>query len=405
MVAFREVRLLASEAETLLDPLVLLAALGLMLVSGFVSDFLFRRTLIPDTVFLMCLGILLGPVLEIFPLDVLGSLAPFVGSLALIVILLDQGMELSYGRVWKQAPRALLLSSTTFVFSTLLISLVARFVLDLPWLQSLMLGGALGGTSSVIVPPLLDKLQLERRAGTALFLDSVATDVLCIVFVLTLCQLGMLSLSQLGRQFALVFLSALALGTLAGLAWLSGARKLLEFPCFYTLLLSFSLLLYVGAEWMGISGGISVFAFALTLGNAPKLGRLFSIPAPKLKEDVRRFHDEVTFIIRTFFLVYLGCMLTHEFFDLLPVSVLIFLVAWIARYFSARLSALGDPLLGKYSGLIGCLFPKGLASAVLAYLPLQYGYEQASSFPAIVLTVILLSNLLSVGACLKVRRK
>jgi len=114
------------------DVLVVLGTFGLMVFVGAVSDLVFRRTMFPDTIPLISLGVLLGPVVGLLPAGSFESVGPLVGSLALIVILLDQGMETKFRTLGRSAPRALLLAVTTFVFSTVLIGLAATYLLRIP---------------------------------------------------------------------------------------------------------------------------------------------------------------------------------------------------------------------------------------------------------------------------------
>ncbi|MEM2289762.1 MAG: cation:proton antiporter [Candidatus Hadarchaeales archaeon] len=386
-----------------MDPVSLLGALSLMIIVGVASDWLFRRAMVPDTIPLILLGILLGPGLGILPSQSLKPLAPVVGSLSLIVILLDQGMKLSYVKLLKGAPRAILLAFSTFLFSVLLIAPLAHVLLNLSPLLSLALGAILGGTSSVIIAPLVEKLEILSRIKTLLLIDSVITDILCIVSVLALCTLVAPSPAEVGRNLATTFLSAAALGTLVGICWLPLSLRFQGIPFSYSLLLAVSFCIYAVTETLGASGGLAVLAFGLTLGNASKLGRMLRLQVEMPDPEVRRFHGEVTFMVRTFFLVYLGSMFDRGFLPLLPGSFAIFLACVVARMLSAKVTCFRDPQLGQEEVFIGLMLPKGLAAAVLSYLPYQYGYAEASSFPSIVLSIILFTNLLSMVATLRRR--
>lgn len=386
-----------------MDPLTLLATFSLIMAVGILSDLLFRKTLLPDTLPLIFLGILLGPLLRLFPPPNLEPLLPVLGSLALIAILLDQGMKLSYGRVLRDSPRATLLALSTFLFSTLLLGFLSHLLLGLPLVSSFMLGAALGGTSSVIVVPLVERLRLPPKVCTVILLDSVITDVLCIVVVLVLCTLGEATLPEVGSRLVLVFLSAFGMGTVTGILWLAPLSRLRK-TSHYGLLLAVAIAIYVSAEKMGVSGGVAVLAFGLVLGNAPKLGRMLRIPTFPLAPEAKVFYDEIAFLLRAFFIFSLGVMLDRGILRLLPHSFLLFLAAVAARMAAAKITGLGDPQLRENGRLIGLLLPKGLAAAVLAYLPLQYGFAGTEVFPQIVLCLILLTNLLSAFAVRKPAR-
>ena len=65
---------------------VLEVVAGILLL-GAVGEFVFWRTGIPDVVWLVCAGVLVGPVIEIVSPSLLEPAVPLFGAIALTIIL------------------------------------------------------------------------------------------------------------------------------------------------------------------------------------------------------------------------------------------------------------------------------------------------------------------------------
>lgn len=256
----------------------------------------------------------------------------------------------------------------------------------------------MGGSSSVIVIPVVQKLGLSEKLRLILSLDSVLTDVFCIVVVVSLCTLGSLSPAHILRNIFLIFLSAAALGIIVGVLWLWLLPGMSGKPFTYMTMLAVAVILYTVAEWLGVSGAIAVLAFGITLGNALGLTKMLGMIETKLRPEMKRFHDEVTFLIRVFFLVYIGSLMNRNVLRLLPVSLAILAVAVAARLLAAKITCLRSEDMKAGERLIGLMLPKGLAAAVLSFLPARYGLAGSEGFPQIAVCVILLTNLLVIPA-------
>ena len=152
-----------------------------MLLIGFLADALLRKTGFPDILFLLLLGIFFGPVLGVFSKDDLMPITPYLVELSLIMILFYGGMEMNLSKVLRQSGRAALLAITYFLFVTIAVSFVAKFILNLDWIQAIMLGPMIAGTSSIVIIPLSKKLKISEETSLTLSLESTITDVLNIV--------------------------------------------------------------------------------------------------------------------------------------------------------------------------------------------------------------------------------
>lgn len=391
------------------DILGLLSVTSLIIIVGFVSNWVFERTMVPDILPMILLGILLGPLFGILSTETLGILSPLIGPVALITILFGGGLELSFSDIFKSAPRATLLAVSGFIFSTLFVGLIAHYIFGLSLLSGLMLGAILGGTSSVMVIPVVSRLRVSPKVKTILSLESAMTDVLCIVAVVTLGAVvsgGGFTLTGFGREIFSVFSMSVVMGLVVGLAWIGALRSLSEKPYLYMLTLATIFVLYVGGEALGSSGAIAVLVFGIVMGNAKDLTRLFRTGAMEFGEHYRKFHAEITFFIRAFFFVYLGAILTTDIFSVAVFSSVVVGAVVLARLMSTKLATVGDREMKPAGRLIFSLMPRGLAAAVLAALPFSlYGIQEAQNFPLIVFFVLLATNVIATVGVVSYSRK
>jgi Kef-type K+ transport system membrane component KefB len=73
---------------------------GLLLISvviiiGFLSNYQFRRTGLPSILFLIMLGVIVGPVLQLVGQESLILYAPYLADLATIFILFESGLAIN----------------------------------------------------------------------------------------------------------------------------------------------------------------------------------------------------------------------------------------------------------------------------------------------------------------------
>jgi cell volume regulation protein A len=77
-----------------------------VLLLGALGEFVFARTGIPDVIWLVCAGVLAGPVFEIVSPSLLEPAVPLFGALALIIILSGGAYRLRLEDVAAAGPRA-----------------------------------------------------------------------------------------------------------------------------------------------------------------------------------------------------------------------------------------------------------------------------------------------------------
>ncbi|MFH1471239.1 MAG: cation:proton antiporter [Candidatus Micrarchaeota archaeon] len=343
---------------------------------------------------LIILGLLIGPVFHLSSPERMAELAPIFAPIALMVLLFDGGLRMSIPKVVYDTPKASLFALMNVLLSMLVSSIFMNFAFGWDYALGAILGAIVGGTSSAIVIPILSKFNHGEECKGILALESVITDVLCIIISITIMDLLLQSSANPINTIMGTFSIGIILGVLFGVLWLSLINKFKGLS--YMLTLAIIFVLYSLAEWSGGSGAIAALVFGLALGNREDFCNFFHIGAScdTDKENLRVMQSEVSFFVKTFFFVYLGMVFSVKgFFPIIAGAVLSMLLI-ASRYFSTRVIAV-DGQLKKQVNFMVAMAPRGLAAAVLAQVPLTRGLVSDSSITEIVFVVIVTTVVLS----------
>jgi len=143
---------------------------ALIILIGFLANYLFNKTGLPDMLILIFLGVLFGPILGVFNPTAVKSFAPYIAALALAYILFDGGIGLNIRKVIFNSPKAVLLAVLGFVLSVLGVGALMVVAFNVPVLYGLLFGSIFGGSSSVAVISLAAKIKISEKGSTTLIL-------------------------------------------------------------------------------------------------------------------------------------------------------------------------------------------------------------------------------------------
>ncbi len=361
-------------------------AVGLLIFFGhFLADF-FQRTKVPDVLILMLAGIVLGPALGIIGPEDFGRVGPVFTTLALIIILFEGGIHLNVRHLGAAAGDTLAITIGTLAITVLLLAYLADLLLPIDFLTALFVGTALGGTSSAVVVPLIRVLRPEPRPSTVLFLESALSDVVVIVLALGLLQAlslqvtggaAELSGSALTLDVLRSFLVAGLIGIGGAFVWSALLERIRRFPNTVFTTFAYVFILYGVAELWGYSGAISALTFGIAVANLPNIperlfGKIFSFRLAAFADHERAFFAEAVFIVKTFFFVFLGVSMRFDDWGAVGTGFVLAAAAFLARAPIVRLLG-ARSMTRRDAALMSALVPKGLAAAVLAGLPAQWG--------------------------------
>ena len=137
-----------------------------LIILSLMVDWMFRKCKIPGLVGMLLVGIVLGPYVLAFLRPDLLSISSDLRMIALIVILLRAGFELSKDTLRRVGMYAILLSFVPAVMEGLAITFLGHRFLHLSYMESAILGAVLSAVSPAVVVPLMIKF-IEEKRGTA----------------------------------------------------------------------------------------------------------------------------------------------------------------------------------------------------------------------------------------------
>lgn len=381
-------------------PLLLVLAAGLFLL-GAIGEIAFAKLQIPDVVWLIAAGFILRAT-GLAPMELLGEIQPLFAALTLIIVLFEGGTKLVVADLVKSAPRALLLSALSFIGSTIAVAVVTMgaaavgMLEDWTWGHAIMVGSIVGGSSSLIIMPVMQLAKVEADCANLVSLESALTDALCVV--VTVAMIGIVvsgeadagsTIATLGKNFGI----ALGIGVAAGWCWFPVLRLLKDSQHAYPVTLAAIILLYVVVEWAGGSAAMGIITFAVLVGNADTLMKRvgFKLGDTPLAIDptVVAVHEQVSFIIKSFFFTFIGIMLWGSISKII-LGVLLGLVLLAARIPATLLSTKGAGFTPTQVKLITISMPRGMAAGVLATMPLAAGIsaESVGELPAMIFACV-----------------
>ena len=373
----------------MIDVLSIFTLIGITLLLGYICSIIFKKTQIPDVIWLLMFGYLIGPVFNLVSRELFVSMAPLLASFSLLIILFDAGLEMNISQAVKQFPRIIFLSFFSITLTILVIAAASIFLFNFDWVRALLLGSIIGGPSSAIVVSILKKLNVREEIRTILDLESIITDPVDVVLTLALIQFYTSTL-----PFNSIFVnltSAFSLGAIFGLVisviWILFLRQV-KSGFNYMLTLGILLLTYALVESISGSGAVAALVFGAVLGSEKISNKLKFKEDESVEPPLKKFHEEITFFVRSFFFVSMGIIVSINYNFILQGIVITAFIA-LARIVSVKICTYKMNLSSFESNIMKINIPQGLATAVMAYVPSLYGIKDAEVFVNIAFVVIL----------------
>src|SRR5262249_16626579 len=198
------------------------------------------------------------------------------GSLALALILFDGGLNTPLAALRRTWAPASLLATGGVVLTAFAIAVPAHWW-GFDWPQALVLGAVVSSTDAAEVFAVLrgSGLQLKRRIGTTLELESGLNDPVAVILTVALSANLVSPVHLEPARLGLEILRELALGAAVGVGIGVGGRELLHrnpLPSgglYPALTLALALLAYGVTTLLHGSGFLAVYLAGMILGNAP----------------------------------------------------------------------------------------------------------------------------------------
>jgi potassium/hydrogen antiporter len=322
--------------------------LSLLLVAGLVARLLATLVRVPEIVFLLGIGALLGPsaldVLDV-PLDSLG--AQLVFTLGVSSILFYGGLNLSLQILRKVWLSLGLLAVVGVIVTAVITGAAAALVFGLPFEQGLLIGAVLSPTDPAILIPLFIGSRLRPKVAQTVVAESAFNDPTGAVLALAVAGallsgqnsltgpagdfVGQLALSTVGGVIAGIVLSAAISSRRAGIWRESSAIAVLA-------VLAMS---YVSLDFAGGSGYLGAFLAGLIVGNMRMLGLSMH---DEHSRDLMITSRSLADIVTIFVFVVVGANLPFHALgeEILPALAVVAVLLLVARPVTVAICMLPD---------------------------------------------------------------
>lgn len=370
---------------------LLLVATGLLLLFSVVFSRPSERIGIPVVLVFLLIGLLVGSRLPDGFVDF--DLAFRVGTVGLVLILFDGGLNTPFRQVRQYLAPASVLATLTVVGTAVLVALIAR-LLGLGWTEAFLLGAIVSSTDAAAVFSSLrgSGVQLRRKVGATLELESGLNDPMAVILTLTLtAQLlegGAFSPIQLGIDILLQLVIGLAVGLAVG--WV-GSRLLdhIRVPAaglYPALTLALALLAFgLPTLFLG-SGFLAVYVAALMLGNR-------RLP---YRSGILRVHDAMAWLAQITMFLVLGLLAVPEMLVAAGWKGLVLALglALVARPLMVMLSLWPFGYKARESGFVAWVGLRGAVPILLATFPVLAGVAGALELFHLVFFVVVVNALI-----------
>jgi cell volume regulation protein A len=386
----------------------ILLLISFTIILAYIAGIFYHRTWIPDIVWLLGFGMLMGPMLGFFDESLFGGIFELMLLVAVTMFSFSTGISINAQELLGNTRRAMGLAVASFLSITLVVGGSLRLLAPETFshVEAFLLGSMVAGMSGISVSSLVSSISggfKDMGDSMALLqLESTLGDPIRVVAVLTLIEMATLTGAgpmTAARDMIFVLLTAVAIGAGFGLIWGETLSRLRDRPLNYMMTLAALFPVYVFAEWVSGGGGgpISVFMVGFTVMNFGFVtrslgrGRRARIDRRKLRD----YHDELTFLIKALFFFYLGLVVTPSMESLkigLVVSALIIVVRFVVATFVGKIQGFDDGELF----VTRLIFIQGAGTLVLSQFPVKYdptglSFSNPDIFTNICIPVVLVS--------------
>lgn len=357
-----------------MDTLAILFVLPLLIIFSYLFDAIARKTKFPSVILLMFTGIIVRGITSVYGFsnfDFLDNLIPVLGTIGLILIVLEGALELEIKKE-KLAVigKGFLAALIILLLNVIAISWIFQTLLGMEHYAAVIYAVPLSIISSAVAIP--SAANLLNQDKEFVVYESTFSDILGImIFNYAIRQaeagqpmIGGEPIVALGLQIIGVVVISLVITYV-----LFRLLQNIEHNVKFFLILALLILVYAIGKYFHLPALVTIFIFGLFLSNVQELLPSFLKRYLDLKQTEKGLHEfhiltaESTFIVRTFFFLFFGfSIVLTEFNSIMPFvyGLLVFAIMLAIRYF--YLSA--TTLKLKPNTLL-YMSPRGLISILL----------------------------------------
>lgn len=346
-----------------MSALLMLALIGLI---GFLCQWLSAWVRLPAILFLLLIGILLGPVFSVLnPSELFGDLLfPYI-SLSVAVILFEGALTLKR-RELKEIGNPVRKMVTYGVLVTAgIMTVAAHYLVGLSWSISALFGAIMVVTGPTVIIPMLKTVRPVAKVGQVLRWEGIVIDPIGALFAVLVFEWIVVQQTAVGiGEIFTVFLGSVATGLIIGLAAGYAFGLLLRHHLIPESILNFASLSFV----------CFVFAIADTLMHESGLlavtvmGILLANMRGVHIHSILDFKEDLTIVFVSTLFIVLAARVDFGAFASIGWSaiLLFFVMQFIARPIKVAISFAGSDFTWRERAMVSWIGPRGIVAAAVS---------------------------------------
>ena len=383
----------------------ILIVLPLLIIFSYLFDIFARRTKFPSVILLVLTGI----ILRFFSsysgynnFEFLDSLVPVLGTIGLILIVLEAALELEIKKEKAQIIiKGFLAALVILIINIVLVSIFFNQVIGLEYSTAVIYAIPLSIISSAVAIPSATGLITSNKEFVVY--ESTFSDILGIMIFYYCIRQAEKGEAFIGLEpiFTLIGQIFLIIGISIVITYLLFQLiQRIEHHVKFFLILALLILAYeIGKDFLKLPSLVLIFIFGIFLSNftnlIPKSLKKYIKTDDIKKSDLHEFHlltAESTFLVRTFFFLFFGFSIPLEsFVEFEPyiIGATVLLIMYGVRYFYLAL-VLND----EESKPLLYFSPRGLITILLFLSISDYDIQKSNIVDEKVLLVIIIASML-----------
>ena len=323
---------------------------------------------LPSILFLLLVGVLVGPTLGLFhPDQIFGALLFPMVSLSVAIILFEGSLSLKLNHIQGHGKTVRNLISIGFISTVILSAVAAHYFLHFDWKMAVMLGTITAVSGPTVIKPMLRSINPNQRIAKILHWEGILIDpVGALMAVLIFGAITSLSESHILAKVALHFV----LLTVNGLFWGLGLGYFMGvairrhwLPDFLNNIFALVMVLiaFTVSEYLFEGSGLlAVTVMGVLVANMRRVHI----------EEILDFKESLSILLISVLFIVLAARIEFANINRLGWGIIWFLLAlqFIIRPLTVLLSSANSTLNWREKILLAWIAPRGIVCAAVAAL-------------------------------------
>ena len=315
-----------------------------------------------------------------------------VGSIALALILFDGGLKTRFQSIRTVLAPSLMLATVGVLVTALITAPIAKYALDINWVQSLLVGAVVASTDAAAVFLLVHAqgLRLRPRVGATLEVESGTNDPFAVFLTLMLVELlsvGESSVTRVILEFAKEAILGGIIGVVGGrIVVLALNRVELPQGLHAPFVTTAALVIFGLSQISHASGFLAVYLAGMIIGNLPT----------RAHNSVVTFLDAATWLAQIVMFVLLGLLVSPQrvLENIWPAIGVALVLMLVARPVAVFLCLSFFRFNWRERTFISWVGLRGAVAIFLASIPLLVNLPSAYIYFDVAFIVVIISLLL-----------